>query len=70
MRSEVEGKVGELEQALGRCSERFRDLLAEIIRDLRWEITTCELHPGTVPTPTYGTIPSPGEDLLGSLGTP
>jgi hypothetical protein len=59
----------ELEQALGRCSERFRDLLAEILRDLRWEITTCELHLGTVPTPAYSTTPSPGEDPLGSLGT-
>jgi hypothetical protein len=69
MRSEVEDEVRELEQALGRCRERFRDLLAEIIRDLRWEITTCEFHPGTVPTPAYSTTPSPGEDLLGSLGT-
>jgi hypothetical protein len=67
MRSEVEDEVRELEQALGRCRERFRDLLMEILRDLRWEITTCEFHPGTVPTPTYGTTPSPGEDLLGSL---
>jgi hypothetical protein len=33
--SEVESEVRELEQALGRCGERFRDLLAEILRDLR-----------------------------------
>ena len=67
MRSEVEDEVRELEQALGRRSERFRDLLMETIRNLRWEITTCEFHPGTVPTPAYSTTPSPGEDPLGSL---
>ena len=58
-----------LEQALGRCSERFRDPLMEILEDLQREITVFEFHPGTVPTPTYGTTPSPGEDLLGPLGT-
>jgi len=59
VRSKVKGEVGELEQTLGKCGELFRDL--------RWEITTCEFHPSTVPTPMYGTTPSPGEDPLGSL---
>jgi hypothetical protein len=51
---------------LGRCSERLRDPLAEILEDLQREITVFESHLGTVPTPMYGTTPSPGEDLLGS----
>ena len=59
--SKVESEMRELEQALGKYGELFRDL--------RWEITSCELHLGTVPTPAYSTTPSPGEDLLGSLGT-
>jgi hypothetical protein len=67
VRSKVEGKVRKLEQTLGKCGELFRDLLAEILRDPRWEITVFEFHLGTVPTPTYGTTPSPSEDLLGSL---
>jgi len=58
--------VRELEQALGRCSERLRDPLAEILEDLQREITVFESHLGTVPTPMYGTTLSPGEDLLGS----
>jgi hypothetical protein len=62
MRSEVEGKVGELEQALGRCSERSRDLLAEIFRDLRWEITICEFHPTPYPPPRTALPP----DLVGT----
>jgi hypothetical protein len=69
VRFEVESEMRELERALSKCGERSRDLLAEITRDLRWEITICEFHLGTVPTPAYSTTPSPGEDLLGSLGT-
>ena len=51
---------------MGRCSERLRDPLMEILEDLQREITVFGFHLGTVPTPTYGTTPSSGEDLLGS----
>ncbi|MCC6014355.1 MAG: hypothetical protein LM564_01460 [Desulfurococcaceae archaeon] len=59
VRSEVKSEVRELEQALGICRERFRTLLMRVLEEFQREIIILEFRLGTVPTPTYGTTPTP-----------